>query len=54
MHHVVHFAPEQLEVMSDAQLSRVEQAYTVLRDVSAELVDSPPKRLAGHLNASNT
>lgn len=54
LHQVVHFAPEQLEIMSDAQLSRVEQAYTVLRDVSAELVDSPPKRLAGHLNASNT
>jgi hypothetical protein len=37
VHAVVHFSPEQLQSMSDAQLAKVEQAYAELSAVSAEV-----------------
>ena len=58
--HHVHFSEDQLASMTDDQLSRVEHAYSLLRDVGAELgaggsevgknkATQPVKTITGHV-----
>ena len=44
LHAVVHFTPDQLRVMTDGQLGRIEGAYAVLASVRREVLELPSSR----------